>query len=197
MNTTDPSLPALILRRPFYFMRHGEADWNVERLCIGQLDRPLTSRGRNQAEGARRHCAELPISVVFHSPLSRAAETAARAMHGRELSMNVEDGLIEACLGVKQGAREDDLADQFIRGWIRGERIDQAESYSGFQLRVCAAVNRCLAASGSSGAPLLVAHAGVYHALRDAMGAPVGRVLHCVPYFHRPDGDEWHTEALT
>ena len=59
----------MILRRPFYFMRHGEADWNVERMCIGQLDRPLTARGRTQAEDARRHCAELEISAVFHSPL--------------------------------------------------------------------------------------------------------------------------------
>jgi broad specificity phosphatase PhoE len=190
-----PEFPSLT-RRPFYFMRHGEADWNVERMCIGQLDRPLTDRGRGQAEDARRHCAGLEISAVFHSPLSRAAETAARAMRGRKVHIQVEDGLIEACLGVKQGAREDDAADPFLRNWIGGGAIDQAETYLGFQKRVCEAVNRCLAAAETSGAPLLVAHAGVYHALRDAMGAPVGRVFHCVPYLHQPEATDWRIEVV-
>jgi probable phosphoglycerate mutase len=186
----------LIARRPFYFLRHGEADWNVTRMCIGQLDRPLTPRGRTQAEDARRHCAGLDIAGVFHSPLSRAAETAALAMRGRGVSMQADDGLLEACLGVKQGAREDDATDPFLRNWIGGAVIEQAETYVDFQKRVCDAVNRCLAQSGPSGAPLIVAHAGVYHALRDAMGAPVGRVFHCVPYVHRPDGSDWRIEVV-
>lgn len=184
-----------ILRRPFYFMRHGEADWNVERMCIGQLDRPLTARGRGQAEDARRHCAGLDISAVFHSPLSRAAETAALAMRGRGVDLQVDDGLLEACLGVKQGAREDDAADPFLRNWIKGAAIEQAETYHGFRERVCEAVNRCLVAAGD-GAPLIVAHAGVYHALRDIMGVPVGRVLHCVPYRHLPDAGDWRIEVV-
>ncbi|MCC6914332.1 MAG: histidine phosphatase family protein [Rhodospirillaceae bacterium] len=185
-----------ILRRPFYFLRHGEADWNVERMCIGQLDRPLTDRGRVQAEDARRQCASLKISSVYFSPLSRAAETAAMVMGGRGIGMQADDGLLEACLGVKQGAREDDAADPFLRNWIRGAAIDQAETYAGFQKRVCEAVNRCLAAVDVGGAPLIVAHAGVYHALRDAMNMPTGRVLHCVPYGHHPDGGDWRVEVI-
>ncbi len=196
MGDASPRIFPRIERRPFYFMRHGEADWNVERICIGQLDRPLTPRGRSQAENARRHCAALEISMVFHSPLSRAAETAVLAMHGRNVSLCVDDGLIEACLGVKQGAREDDAADPFLKNWIGGTAIDQAETYIGFQTRVCEAVNRCLAAASPSGAPLIVAHAGVYHALRDALGVPVGRVLHCVPYLHRLDASDWRIEEI-
>ena len=124
-----------IMRRPFYFMRHGEADWNVERMCIAQLDRPLTVRGRSQAEAARHHFAGLEISTVFHSPLSRAAETAGLAMHGRCIDLQIDEGLMEACLGVKQGAREDDVADPFLRNWVKGAAIDQAETYEDFRLR--------------------------------------------------------------
>lgn len=194
-DTPTDSHPRIALRR-FYFLRHGEADWNVTKMCIGQLDRPLTPRGRTQAEDARRHCAGLDISAVFHSPLSRAAETAALAMRGRQVFQQADDGLLEACLGIKQGAREDDAADPFLRDWIDGAVIDQAETYADFRRRVCEAVNRCLALGGPSGAPLIVAHAGVYHALRDAMGAPVGRVFHCVPYVHRPDGSDWCIEVV-
>lgn len=185
----------MIIRRPFYFMRHGEADWNVERMCIGQLDRPLTARGRTQAEDARHHCAELEISAVFHSPLSRAADTAALVMQGRRIDLRVEHGLMEACLGVKQGAREDDAADPFLRNWVKGTAIDQAETYEGFRQRVCEAVNRCLSTAGD-GAPLIVAHAGVYHALRDAMAVPVVRVVHCVPYRHLLENGVWRVESL-
>lgn len=185
-----------ILRRSFYFLRHGEADWNVERICIGQLDRPLTPRGRAQAEAARRHCATLDISAVYYSPLERAAETAALVMRGRDIVMTPETGLLEACLGVKQGAREDDAADPFLRNWVDGASIDQAETYVGFRDRVCEAVNRCLGAASGAGAPLIVAHAGVYHALRDVMRLPAGRVLHCVPYSHHPDGGDWRIEVV-
>jgi broad specificity phosphatase PhoE len=184
-----------VLRKPFYFLRHGEADWNVTRTCIGQLDRPLTDRGRGQAMDARRHCANLDISTVFHSPLPRAAETAALVMNGRQVPLHVDEGLLEACLGVKQGAREDDANDPFIRHWMAGGEIAQAEMYPEFQARVCTAVNRCLETAGA-GVPLIVAHAGVYHALRDAMGAPVDRVYHCVPYAHRPDGTDWRIEVV-
>lgn len=195
MRVTSATAYPAILRRPFYFMRHGEADWNVERICIGQLDRPLTSRGRSQAEHAHRLCKRLEISTVFHSPLSRAAETAALAMRGRNVAMIVDDGLIEACLGVKQGAREDNAADPFIKQWIDGAEIEQAETYVLFRKRVCEAVNRCLAAA-PAGPPLIVAHAGVYHALREAIATPVGRVLHCIPYLHHTDSADWRVEVM-
>jgi len=182
--------------RPFYFIRHGETDWNVSRQCIGQLDRPLTVAGRAQAVAARSRCADLEIGAVFYSPLSRAADTAALIMEGRAVAMHPEKGLLEARLGVKQGAREDDPADPFLRTWIGGAVIDEAETYLEFKARVCDAVNQCLDRAPPSGPPLIVAHAGVYHALRDAMHAPMGWVGHCVPYRHRPAGDQWHIEVL-
>ncbi len=185
-----------IIARPFYFLRHGETDWNVSRQCIGQLDRPLTETGRAQAVSASAHCAGLEIAAVYYSPLSRAAQTAALVMHLRDVTMHADEGLLEACLGVKQGAREDDPQDPFIRDWIAGRVIDEAETYEGFKARVCTALNRCLANDHGAGVPLIVAHAGVYHALRDAMNVPVGKVHHCVPYVHTPLASGWQVETL-
>ncbi len=189
--TYAPTLP--IPQRAFYFLRHGEADWNVERRCIGQLDRPLTERGRAQALAARALCAALPISAIFHSPLSRAADTAALVADGR-CPLTPEAGLQEAHLGVFQGAREDDPANPFIRDWITGRAIEGAETYEFLKTRVATAVARIL--TSVDGTPLLVAHAGVYHALRDVMGAPVGRVHHCTPYRHAYDGTAWRIEVV-
>ncbi|WP_114855018.1 histidine phosphatase family protein [Brachybacterium sp. YJGR34] len=54
-------------RRTLYVARHGEADaWGV-----------LTERGREQSRRLGRRLAALPIDVVWHSPLPRAADSAA------------------------------------------------------------------------------------------------------------------------
>jgi broad specificity phosphatase PhoE len=69
--------------RLFYFVRHGETDWNAERRLQGQLDIPLNARGRLQAA----QCGDTLRDLVavggkaaadftyMASPLSRAAET--------------------------------------------------------------------------------------------------------------------------
>ncbi len=67
----------------FFFVRHGETDWNAERRLQGQLDIPLNDVGRGQSAqcgstlrgliAARR---KAPADFAFiSSPLSRARET--------------------------------------------------------------------------------------------------------------------------
>jgi broad specificity phosphatase PhoE len=73
-----------VVRSPlFYFVRHGETDWNAERRLQGQLDIPLNDVGRRQSAQcgstlrdliAARH--KVPADFTFiSSPLSRARET--------------------------------------------------------------------------------------------------------------------------
>jgi probable phosphoglycerate mutase len=70
------------------FVRHGESQWVAEGRFQGQGDSPLTEQGRRQAlltarriaRRGRRPVLPLPAgapSAVIHSPLLRAAETAA------------------------------------------------------------------------------------------------------------------------
>lgn len=180
---------------PFYFLRHGEADWNRLNRCIGQQDRPLTKHGRAQALDARTLCAGLPISRIFHSPLSRAAETARIIASQIGAPLIEVQALKEACLGVKEGAAEGDPADPFIQRWYAGAPIDGAETYRALGERIAGAVARCLAAG--SGPPLIVGHSASYRALRDKLGQPVEHVLHCTPYAHYPAEGGWRIECLT
>jgi probable phosphoglycerate mutase len=67
----------------FYFVRHGETDWNAERRLQGQLDIPLNDRGRRQSaqcgailRGLIARDGKSPADFAFiASPLSRARET--------------------------------------------------------------------------------------------------------------------------
>ena len=60
----------------FYFIRHGETDWNTEKRVQGREDIPLNGKGRAQAAVLAETLRPVPFSYVFSSPLSRAYETA-------------------------------------------------------------------------------------------------------------------------
>lgn len=62
---------------PLYLVRHGECDWNRKKV-LGDLDRPLTEKGKEQAESAAQKLKDKDISVIFSSPLERALDTARR-----------------------------------------------------------------------------------------------------------------------
>jgi broad specificity phosphatase PhoE len=67
----------------FFFVRHGETDWNAERRLQGGRDIPLNDRGRRQAAQCGDTLRDLmagrgkaPADFAFaSSPLSRASET--------------------------------------------------------------------------------------------------------------------------
>ena len=61
---------------PFYFLRHGETDWNRDRRAQGQIDIPLNATGIAQAKAAAEVVRGLGLRTICASPLSRAYETA-------------------------------------------------------------------------------------------------------------------------
>ena len=87
MSLADPvagTLPrGACVSPPFFFVRHGETDWNRDGRLQGQRDIPLNGRGRDQAMAAglilrrllaaRRRGAPSPDFIA--SPLGRARQT--------------------------------------------------------------------------------------------------------------------------
>lgn len=62
--------------KPFYFIRHGETDWNVQKILMGSKDIPLNERGKSQAIQARQFLKDLEIGQIFSSSSQRAYQTA-------------------------------------------------------------------------------------------------------------------------
>ena len=60
----------------FYFMRHGNTDWNVEKRIQGSIDIPLNAEGRAQAAAAAKQLEHAQIDGIITSPATRARETA-------------------------------------------------------------------------------------------------------------------------
>ena len=61
-----------------YFVRHGQAQANVDRVFAGHVDTPLTTKGREQAKEAGRNVKALGVRIdhIISSPLSRTYDTA-------------------------------------------------------------------------------------------------------------------------
>jgi len=59
-----------------YLVRHGETDWNKQKLMQGREDIPLNENGILQAGKCARAFEKIAVKRIISSPLGRAAETA-------------------------------------------------------------------------------------------------------------------------
>jgi len=144
----------------FYFVRHGQTDWNLAHRAQGQTDISLNDDGRREAHRAARAAATLGFGTICSSPLSRARETA-------EIIRNATDARIEVIDELKEcswGEREGDVKGEWFERWKRGlEQPPGSEPYDTFLDRALNAINKALSYPGPI---LIVAHGGIYWAVQ-------------------------------
>ena len=182
---------------PFYFLRHGQTDWNKQRRTQGSIDVPLNATGLQQAERAGRALAGLPIATICSSPLSRALRTAEFARQVLRCDLHVVDDLAECCWGDQQGELEDILERDWLADWRTGVAVPEgAEPYDRFIARAVGAINASLEHPGPV---LVVAHGGIYWAVqKHAALGPEHDIPNATPMHHTPprDGHPWWTAAV-
>jgi broad specificity phosphatase PhoE len=177
---------------PFWYLRHGETDWNRQGLSQGNIDIPLNDLGLAQAREAAVRLRNRGITSIVASPLSRARVTAEIVGEALGLEVTIEPDLREVSWGVREG---EPLADWF-QGWIEGHTVPEgAESFDTLRRRSVAGLNRAVERPP---AVLVVAHGGVFRAIRSVMRLEItGRTRNCVPMWCEPPrapGQDW---ALT
>ena len=160
MTTADDSRRAMLRKAAFYYVRHGETDWNRDGRFQGQTDIPLNAAGVAQVSAAGARIGELAIEGICSSPLSRALETARFLQAALKCDIDVIDDLAEATLGVCDGA----IKGTWYRDWKTGVATpDGAEPYANFIERALRGVNQALTRPGPV---LIVSHRVVYRAIR-------------------------------
>ncbi|MEN3167596.1 histidine phosphatase family protein [Gluconobacter sp. OJB] len=187
-----------IIPKPYWYLRHGETDWNVQGLAQGRTDIPLNETGIAQAVRAGQALAVLfqnnqrPFDHIISSPLSRATATAIHVrdeidrLAGITLPLRIEEDLSEVCFGIHEGEAMSD----WYRDWIEaGTSLENGESFKTLTQRAVAAVNQGLA---SEGTPLFVAHGALFRGLRAGMNLNVNeRLANAVPIKVQPDCKNW------
>jgi len=87
----------------FYFIRHGESEWNAENRLCGRTDVPLSDAGRRQAARLAERLRALPPDTIYTSPLRRALATAEIIAAGTGLTPRVDERIGEVNYGAWEG----------------------------------------------------------------------------------------------
>ena len=154
-------------------IRHGETAWNVDTRIQGQLNIPLSTNGRWQAERLANALQDEPITTIYASDLARAWETAQYVGNATGLKVIKEEALRERGFGDFEGKTfaeiEVLLPEQSMRWRKRDPDFAPAggESLLDLRSRVVAAVER-LAAQHPGELIALVSHGGVMDVLHRA-----------------------------
>lgn len=142
-----------LIRRPFYFIRHGETDANID-LEKERLDDnpPLNPKGISQATAARDSVEKLEFGSACFSPFLRAVETKNILLNASNLKQHELFNLRECSTPT----------------WYKMVRLEEGSGYHvcdqvrEFLSRTIAGVNQALQTSST---PLIIAHGGIHWAL--------------------------------
>jgi broad specificity phosphatase PhoE len=84
-------------------VRHGETADNAQMRYIGIRDEPLTGIGKKQARRAAKALSELPVRMIYASPLRRAADTAVHIQAACGAELRLDPRLAEGSFGRWEG----------------------------------------------------------------------------------------------
>jgi probable phosphoglycerate mutase len=151
----------MIPAKHFYMIRHGETEANLARIMAGHLDSPLTDTGRRQADNARKivELLEIKPTLIIHSQLSRARDTARIINSNLNLPMVEDADFAEIFVGSLEGATYEECVEMF-HGWVDPPG---GETHKEFENRIIRAKKKAL--ENNPGPVLIVCHGGVFRAL--------------------------------
>jgi broad specificity phosphatase PhoE len=159
-------------------VRHGRTAWNASGRFQGQSDIPLDNVGREQALQTKAFLAPFTIDHVVCSDLSRALETANSIVGDRKIEIVQDIGLRERNFGNWEGLtwvqiveRHPELANETILN-ARVFEPPNGENFSTAITRAMQAYERLQQRIKDGQTALLVAHAGILHALLDGILGP-------------------------
>lgn len=180
---------------PFYYIRHGQTDWNKEDRFMGQTDIPLNETGLEQARVAAQSLVYIPFAAIVSSPLQRALATAEIISQATGKSITIVDELKEVNLGIMEGKHKGDGT--ILQKWRQGKFLEGAEQWSEYTQRIL----KALTISLSHPAPvLIVGHGAFYHALQEVLQLSDANGLHnCHVVLHMPPDDadgNWIVQGL-
>lgn len=177
---------------PFYFLRHGETQWNKDKIVQGQFDSQLNETGRAQAAHAASILKTQPIARIIASPLSRTKHTAEAVAAETGLEIIYDDDLMECHLGDHQGEPYGDWVPEY---WAGNYAPPNGERYQDFSDRVWGAMQRAIGLGPNT---LIVAHGGLWHAAQEfvTVQPPMRLTPNALPLFVQPANGGWEFEIL-
>ena len=189
-----------MLPNSFYFLRHGETDWNKEHRMQGHADIPLNEQGREQARLAIPILQNLPIDRIICSSLARAHETGLIVNAVLQKPLETDDRLRERNYGIFEGKTRQDVEiwkqqnlspQQLVALTSTIPDTEGVEAYKDFHDRILNAKIEYLKKYFKENI-LFVAHGGVYRVLLRTLAQDIHESPNAAPYhFMRKAPLQW------
>lgn len=154
------------------FVRHGQTDFNKQRLYFGHLDPKLNETGISQLKNTKKllHKLEKNISKVYSSDLKRCVESMKLLEIDAEVEKILTEDLREMNFGVLEGKTFEEAKEEFpgfvenLKNNWKKLRFDGSESVEDLYFRVSDKLSK-IAEENKGEKILVVAHAGVIQSL--------------------------------
>ncbi len=186
--------------RSFYFLRHGETQFNLERKFQGSIDVPLNANGVAQAKRAAEILKDKAFQRIVSSPANRVLKTACFTSELSGAPMHVDTELMEFHVGSFEGQcivstkAEHGLAehDSFM-----SILPPDADKWGEFVPRICGAVRRWTERHPDE-TLLIAAHGLVFRALTVTLIGEELTSQNAEPYHFETSngGDGWTVTKL-
>ena len=179
----------MILKKEFYFVRHGQTNHNLlEGKDKGDHpdDISLNETGKNQAKLIQSIISALPIKTVCSSPLKRAQETREIITSGLQVNHCAVNELGECSAEIWREMTQFTMYSSLPIGGIVHQFVNQVRS----------GINQALSLPGPS---LVVAHGGVHWAICCLMGIDRHEwsINNCIPvHFSLGNDGKWSAKRL-
>jgi broad specificity phosphatase PhoE len=157
------TIAANLHRTRFFFLHHGETEWDRGGKLAGRINAPLNGRGLAQARRAGEMLRQSGIRTICTSPQDRALMTAEIVAAQIHAPIETIEGLKDCSFGSLDG----EAAGGWFEAWQHGVTPDGAESIRKFLTRGVRAMNTALERPGPV---LIVAHPAIYVAFQRAVG---------------------------
>lgn len=187
---------------PFYFVRHGQTEYNKDNKIMGQIDIPLNEVGLHQAQVVAKTLQHLEISHIISSPLKRAQQTSEIIAATLNRSITVIDELTQNYLGIWEGRNKEEFINEtgienLFEHLKMGGDVEGAESWDNFVSRISVGLSSALTKTIHNENPILiVAHKPTYWAISHILNAQIVEIdaKNCGVYFFTPptsDSNRW------
>jgi len=174
--------------KAFYLIRHGESEANKAHIAAGGgIDSPLTAEGRSQPQvlAPLLKTLEVQPTVIHHSTMVRAADTARFLNADLNLDMTADNNLREHEIGDWEGQPWEPVMQQI------NEKVEppNGETYWQFGQRIQSAFTKVLESAEQSApdfVPMIVCHGGVFHAMGNLYEYGLSSIQNCHLHYYEP-----------
>lgn len=116
-----------ILKKIFYFIRHGQTDLNLKGIVQGRgVNSPLNANGLQQAEAFYNAYKDVDFDKIYTSTLLRTHQTV-EPFNAKNISVEQLEGLDEISWGVYEGQEQNETImkgfDALVQAW-RNDELD-------------------------------------------------------------------------